>query len=844
MAHLLRVTRQNDTFNSQTFTFLLPHAACRGDDAIEIASRDFQYCGHKFYLSFTKDDQKLLMENEIAFLTPNLFIKSLHNNQCATVTVDVTFVLVNRMSFSSNQIFHKKQVEFRVEDQTNSGQYPMYSRKEFIPLVDMTKRGFTDNRGEFLFELTLKACSTTFQYDMQLTHDPTKSRDPLDYQRYDGAVFTFGDLKWSWVFCPNMDLNRNNLMRHMLQMVRKTRFDTLCKLVYRVLLVDKPGNRISNQAIFHRKHLCDQRSEIFDFSGNGDGVYFTDNYLSYVSQDMKITFAIEIFDIFHLNHVRLNVLSSEKQPVAQIFDKENRSYNMKFRLNSRLQKYSYHLLLATWRLSLNYPIVNEGDESEDKKLDDQFLYVKFAYVDSSNVPRNYGRYVAWNMQIISQTNTSQDDLCSENTTTRDQKSVVVGDPIVERYFSIVGRFFEDKFYTSIKLKELKKEENCWLHKLDRRLLIQIEWLSSHLFYEPCYCTYDDVYRKQVMQMRHVLQTLQSQNDQMERELYFSQVSKGERAIDLSGNPIQRRLSMCTAANAKDSGKEQVLQSLVSSTVLAASSVAMVDGEDEKIAKHQVTSGAVVGEQQESLDRFQDKLQRPNLRATQLPPTPSKNIRQADDNQANATSQSQKLRNIHQAYQQLPQSSSAVALKPYRKMTPEILISPENNGKDRFRIIENEKERDDSSKRNSNAIIAKTSVLCENRRKMTEPSLIVPISCGPESKYRSRSYANFSGNSRCEAHSLGIADNFVGQQPHRKNSWATGNRPHRYDDDDQAIFDLHSEDDESSDLDDCRAPPPAPSLSSATEIAAGGGRSYVMVNKNVRGYCNTAATNRR
>lgn len=161
------------------------------------------------------------------------------------------------------------------------------------------------------------------------------------------------------MFCPNMDVLDNGSLRHMIQITRKSRLDSLCKLNYRVVLGGGGGNN---------KFLrTEMREEIFDFNGNGEGIYFTDDYFRY-SQGNQLKLNIELYSISFINHLKLNVLSTDKQPASQCLDTDKQNWCLKMA-----------------------PIDQQTAE---------FLTLTLTYADNVNIPREYVRYVSWNMQIL------------------------------------------------------------------------------------------------------------------------------------------------------------------------------------------------------------------------------------------------------------------------------------------------------------------------------------------------------------------------------------------------------------------------------------------------------------
>src|SRR4051812_22881147 len=102
-----------------------------------------------------------------------------------------------------------------------------------------------------------------------------------------------------------MDSGENKSMRHMVQLNRRNRSDTLCKLRYRIILGRNPS-----EAKCLRSEI---REEIFDFVGNGEAFYFTDDYFNYAHDHNRLQLTLELYLISFINHMKLNVLSSDKR---------------------------------------------------------------------------------------------------------------------------------------------------------------------------------------------------------------------------------------------------------------------------------------------------------------------------------------------------------------------------------------------------------------------------------------------------------------------------------------------------------------------------------------------------
>lgn len=180
MAQLFRVSKLYDSSESQTFTFILPPAATL-EYPPEILSRDFMYAGHKWRISLLKQDRHL---------SPYLQMTSV--SEGVRCWIDFSFVLVHRQSFTDSEQFSERQREF-------SWRRSSHGCRTFVTLDDLSKRQFSDARGEFVFEVVLKNPKTIFEqvFTLNVMHktSTTDSRhvEARDYQRYDTTPINFGE---------------------------------------------------------------------------------------------------------------------------------------------------------------------------------------------------------------------------------------------------------------------------------------------------------------------------------------------------------------------------------------------------------------------------------------------------------------------------------------------------------------------------------------------------------------------------------------------------------------------------------------------------------------------------
>lgn len=181
MAQLFRVSKLHDSSDSQTFTFILPPASAL-EYPPEILSRDFVYAGHKWRISLLKQDRHL---------SPYLQLTSV--SEGVRCLIDFSFVLVHRQSFTDSEQYSERQREFNWR-RSNHG------CRTFVTLDDLSKRQFSDARGEYVFETVLKNPKTTFEQIFTLNfaaaNADARHAEARDYQRYDTTPVNFGEQEW------------------------------------------------------------------------------------------------------------------------------------------------------------------------------------------------------------------------------------------------------------------------------------------------------------------------------------------------------------------------------------------------------------------------------------------------------------------------------------------------------------------------------------------------------------------------------------------------------------------------------------------------------------------------
>lgn len=344
MALLFRTCNHGDSTETQTFAFILPPAVAREDCPSEIMSRDILYRGLKFRANFVRNDRHI-----------GPYLQWTSATEGFHCSLDFSFTLINRASFSSNEQCDERQKIFSMAE-------PRHGRRTFVTIDDLNGRNFTDDRGEFLIELSLKNMKCWFEQllPVNLGRRPSGSKsnsgskaaaEIRDYQRYDTWKFLMGDLEFQAVFCPNMDLTDSGVQRHLIQINRITKCDTLCRIRYQITIGLRGKKSLTSE-------ICD---EIFDFNGTGVGWYFMEDYLKF-AKNGQLPIRIDVFELTYINEFTLDI----KQPKASATfkDKDRQGWSLQFVPN------------------------------------DENLILRLIYSDIFNVPSNYFRYVLCSVRIL------------------------------------------------------------------------------------------------------------------------------------------------------------------------------------------------------------------------------------------------------------------------------------------------------------------------------------------------------------------------------------------------------------------------------------------------------------
>lgn len=329
MARLYRFVKLGDRFDTQIFTFVLPNKLLR-EYTPEVYGKDFVYGFQKWNVNFSKSDVHLGAHLKLITASPGM-----------NVNVDFSFTILNKEHFTRNESFSEKGCAFNVEKNTSG-------RQTFIALGDLVNRNFMQENGEFLIELELRSCLSTFQCYLRMAkdHQSRYSYGP----RLESPYFSFGLFDWSVSLFPNastMEADGNVAI----QLHRHTSFDHLCSVRYDVTL--------GENGLFESGEL----EQLLDLTGNGDP-YIVGSSLNYLARGRAaIKVVVSMYSVVSVSEATLHVLNRNRNR-AHCYDRDKQA----------------------WML--------EADTSN------KCLSFRLYYTDISHVPRRYTRYVCWSLNVI------------------------------------------------------------------------------------------------------------------------------------------------------------------------------------------------------------------------------------------------------------------------------------------------------------------------------------------------------------------------------------------------------------------------------------------------------------
>ena len=159
MAKLHRMVKLDDRFNTHVFTFLLPSSAIFGQSSMDTFSRDFVYGHQKWTFSAVRGDSHLGASVSLSSVC-----------EFMTVTVDVTFTMVNQEHYTKSERFEIRGCGFNSQCKT-------HGRRNFIGLPDLVSRNFQTKHesGWYVIELEMRDPKSNFEQVKQAFRNCWKS---------------------------------------------------------------------------------------------------------------------------------------------------------------------------------------------------------------------------------------------------------------------------------------------------------------------------------------------------------------------------------------------------------------------------------------------------------------------------------------------------------------------------------------------------------------------------------------------------------------------------------------------------------------------------------------------
>uniref|UniRef100_A0A914VUN9 Uncharacterized protein n=1 Tax=Plectus sambesii TaxID=2011161 RepID=A0A914VUN9_9BILA len=264
--------------------------------------------------------------------------------------------------------------------------------------------------------------------------------------------------------------------RHLVQLQRVNNSETMCRMRYSIIL----GN--------HKPQFDSKlRDELFDFTGSGEGIYFSDDYMAFTETDgdldcMLLPMTIHLRSSTFVSHIKLSLIGETDDPrkdaLATVFvDKDRQS----------------------WRAMAH-------------SSPDETLAVTVLYQDLRNVPAGYLRYVCWTCKVLSLSGYVD-------------KSILVDNCPLENFY--VQNAQSDRgvcMSTKMSIQQILAPDSVWLNRQESRLTVEINWLASHLLVQPTYNAYDHVLRRHAVQLRREVEALQAENFSLEKDMHSYQQS--------------------------------------------------------------------------------------------------------------------------------------------------------------------------------------------------------------------------------------------------------------------------------------------------------------------------------
>ncbi|XP_028967040.1 uncharacterized protein LOC100905722 [Galendromus occidentalis] len=478
MALLYRFTRLNDRSNTGIFTFIVTRTVTR-DLHRDAVTKDFAHGYHRWALSFLRTEKTLGVFLIIRNPAPG--------SRCC---VDFTLTLLNREHFSRNESLSEKQIAFTVDS-------PAHGAAKWLPLAELASRRFADETGEFLVELSMANVSTMFDADIKIPSHFLGNPLGVGYdeaRRYSTATqhsvaiespyLSFGGFEWNVAVLPfGSPSDNENPRAPKVLLNRLTGFDHPCRVQYRLVLGDGTQKVESG--------LLDQ---ISDLSGRIRGFHLKGvtsirELMSHRAGSLHV----------HLQMVSANVISEAKVPIQGIVNTQQGKRRQGGRLSASPASTAncYDRDKQAWTV--------ETDFERD------YLRLKLFYADMGAVPRNHLRFVAWNTYVI------------RAPPGGGKESVLAVNAPHSAYYVQDGMDLGVLIDVDIPTRVLREQLSPYVDSCNQ-LTIHIEWLENHLLFGANYHRYDDIARIHQQQMRREVAALQSENYNLERQVFSYQKS--------------------------------------------------------------------------------------------------------------------------------------------------------------------------------------------------------------------------------------------------------------------------------------------------------------------------------
>ncbi|XP_077982490.1 uncharacterized protein LOC144437424 [Glandiceps talaboti] len=359
----------------------------------------------------------------------HLYLSLIEATDGLNCSVDYSFTILHRDDYAKNEIFEEKKCHF-------TKKVPRHGRRSIVSKDELSHDGYLDENQEFLVELQLRNATTTFECDMEILPNPEAS-----FPRYQSSYFPMGGFDWNVSVYPNGDWTEHE-GRVMVNLNRLTQFNHHCRLAYRITIGDEEATKC---------YTSDVLENTFDFSGQGQGFQLYDDLERYMT-GIKLKILVEVLHLAAINQAKIYVFEEQVQKNQVYFIDEDKQ---------------------TWCI--------ESDVMRKS------LRLSLYYIDQYRLPKNYARYVKWDITVLGAAG---------------QRRGALDAPFSEYYI----RQDDESGYemvTDLPVKELADPELRYFpDDGPLRLTVEIEFKISHLLYKANYNKQDDVSRRQIYQLKN------------------------------------------------------------------------------------------------------------------------------------------------------------------------------------------------------------------------------------------------------------------------------------------------------------------------------------------------------